>query len=235
MASTKWAWLAAWSLAAVLGCDKNRGAGPAAPEPLVPKSAPEDPVPTAASSPEPQVSKGPDAPPLTTDPPKPPPPPRLAVPEETKFNAWERRDPTSERPLHEWDRANLVMMHRYFRDLECAHLTMIDQGDGYLSGTRTPEQWATHKRTVIVDLNTWQQTIFRDNPRIMEKSKYLGTLLEMHELVMSGIPKAYTTADDKAVRRAAMYWRVLIAKVTTYTLTLGVTFEVATASDCKGR
>lgn len=187
--------------------------------------------PAAELAAEPAADVGPKA--QTPD--VPPRPTELAAPTAAEFKAWDRKDPMGEKHLSKWDKANMTLMHGYFRDLECARLTMIDEGSAYSSGAHTDVQWVAYKRTAVVSLNEWQEKVFRDNPRIAEKSKFVGTLLEMHELVTHRIPKAYDGKDDKAVEKTQVYWTVLIAKITKYTRTLSATFVVASASDCKDR
>jgi len=159
----------------------------------------------------------------------------LAAPTAAEFKAWDRKDPAGEKHLYEWDKANMSLMHGYFRDIECARLAMIDEGEAFVSGTHTEAQWTAHKRSAVLGLNKWQQKLFRDNPRIMEHSKYMGTLLEAHEVVVLSLPKAYNARDDEGTKLVNALWTVLMAKVSKYTTTLGGTFVAATSTDCASR
>jgi hypothetical protein len=59
-------------------------------------------------------------------------------------------------------------------------------------------------------------------PRIMEKSKFVGNILEAHELVMNGYPKSYNAHDETELERNDAHWLIVQLKFKKYVKQLGV-------------
>ena len=166
--------------------------------------------------------------------PEPPAPePELLPPTEAEFRAWDRKDPEGEKHLYKWDKDNLETMLGYVRHLECRRLAVIEAGEAFEAGTSSESDWFDFKRDEVRSLDAWQKQVFADHPRIAEKSKLIGQLLELHELVLYELPKAFNAKDATARAKADAHWMVVIAKVEKYATRLGETFEEATADDCK--
>ena len=157
----------------------------------------------------------------------------LAPPTEAEFKAWDRKDPETEKHLYKWDTANLDTMLGYIRHLECRRLAMIEAGESFEAGTSSESDWTDFKRDEILGLHRWQKQLFSDHPRIAEKSKFIGQILELHELVTYELPTAFNAKDAKARAKADAHWAIVIAKVDRYTKTLGGEWKDATADDCK--
>jgi hypothetical protein len=125
---------------------------------------------------------------------KPNPKPRpdgLPPPTSAEFKAWDRKDPAGEKHLYKWDKKNAEKMMGYWEELECFKEKMKEQGELSLKaepGSPEFEKWEQFKQAFIPHVNGWQQRLFAQEPRVMEKSKFVGNILEAHELVMHGYP-----------------------------------------------
>lgn len=161
---------------------------------------------------------------------KPNPKPRpegLAGPTEAEFKAWNRKDPEGEKHLYKWDKAHIKEMMNYWEQLECFREKVKEEGEkafGAEPGSPTEEQWYQFKRMFVTHIDGWQKRLFAEQPRILEKSKFIGHFLEAHELVMNGYPKAYNEADKTELEKADAHWIVVQAKVKKYTKNLGEEF-----------
>jgi hypothetical protein len=147
------------------------------------------------------------------------PPTGLPPPTDEEFKAWDRKDPEGEKHLHKFDKANLKKMLNYFGELECFREEMKKEGAkgaGAEPGSPTEEQWYQFKKEFIPMVNAWQQRLFANEPRILEKSKLIGHFLEAHELVMHGYPDAYNNNDQNAVAQADAHWMIIENKITKY-------------------
>ncbi|HEY8380049.1 MAG TPA: hypothetical protein VIK91_26345 [Nannocystis sp.] len=147
------------------------------------------------------------------------PPTGLPPPTDEEFRAWDRKDPEGEKHLHKFDKANLKKMFGYWRELGCFREKMKEEGEkakGAEPGSPTEEQWYQFKQVFIPMVNHWQQRLFANEPRILEKSKLIGHFLEAHELVMHGYPDAYNNNDDNAIAQADAHWVIVENKITKY-------------------
>ena len=169
--------------------------------------------------------------------PKPKPRPKgLGDPTKEEFDAWNRSDPEGEKHLHKWDKAHLDAMLGYWEELECFREEIKKEGEkarGAEPGSPTEEQWHQFKRVFIPHVNGWQQRLFAEQPRIQEKSKFVGNFLEAHELVMNGYPKAYNSNDAKELEKADLHWQVIEAKMSKYVKNLGEEFPELDPEDAK--
>lgn len=158
---------------------------------------------------------------------KPNPKPRpkgLEGPTEEEFAAWNRTDPEGEKHLYKWDKAHLDEMLGYWEDLQCFREEVKGAGQkafGAEPGSAQDEQWFQFKKGFVVHLDSWQKRLFSEQPRIKEKSKFLGNFLEAHEMIMNNYPVAYNESDEKAVKKADLHWTVVEAKMKKYTKSLG--------------
>lgn len=158
---------------------------------------------------------------------KPNPKPRpkgLAGPTEAEFAAWNRKDPEGEKHLYKWDKAHLDDMLRYWEHLECFREKVKEAGDGAFGaepGSPTEEQWFQFKRGFVTHIDGWQKRLFAEQPRVLEKSKFVGNFLEAHELVMHGYLKSYNNADKTDLKANDARWAIVEAKVKKYTKDLG--------------
>ena len=149
---------------------------------------------------------------------------KLAPPTEDEFRAWDRVDPEGEKHLYKWDKKNLKKMQKYWDQLRCYKERMVSEGDAALGAEpMTPqwEKWHQFKGGFIPFVNGWQQRLFANEPRILEKSKFIGNILEAHELVMNGFPKAYNQGDELELKKAAARWLIVNDKVKAYVEQLG--------------
>lgn len=158
---------------------------------------------------------------------KPNPKPRpdgLAGPTEAEFKAWDRKDPEGEKHLYKWDKANLSKMLGYWEEIECFREVVKENGMkafGAEPGTPVEEEWFQFKRMFVNHVNGWQQRLFAKEPRVQEKSKFIGNFLEAHELVMYGYPKAINLSDKTELEKADAHWMIVEAKVKKYVKNLG--------------
>lgn len=147
------------------------------------------------------------------------PPAGLPPPTDEEFKAWDRKDPEGEKHLYKYDKANLKKLLGYWGELECFRDKMKEEGAkgmGAEAGSPTEEQYYQFKQLFIPMVNTWQQRLFSNEPRILEKSKLIGHFLEAHELVMHGYPDAFNNNDQNAVAQADAHWLIIENKITKY-------------------
>jgi hypothetical protein len=148
----------------------------------------------------------------------------LPPPTDEEFRAWNRKDPGGEKFLYKWDKANLDKMVNYFEEIECFREKIKEEGEkarGAEPGSPEEENWYQFKKMFINHVNGWQQRLFANEPRILEKSKYIGHFLEAHELVMYGYPKAYNENDETALEKADAHWMIVMSKIKKYSKQLG--------------
>ena len=151
----------------------------------------------------------------------------LPPPTDAEFAAWNRKDPEGEKHLYKWDKANVDKMMGYWENLVCFQEKMKEEGDkalGFEPGSPQQEQWDQFKQAFIPHLDGWQKRLFAAEPRILEKSKYIGHILEAHELIMHGYPKAYNMGDKTELERNDAHWIIVHNKVKKYTNNLGGEF-----------
>lgn len=151
--------------------------------------------------------------------PKPRPDGFMAPPTDEEVAAWDRKDPEGEKHLYKWDKSNLDRMTGYWKELQCYREKVKSEGDkAFGSEPLSPEEekWTQFKQGFIPFVNRWQQRLFANEPRIQEKSKFIGNILEAHELVMNGYPKAYNDGDDVELKKADARWVVVEDKVKKY-------------------
>jgi hypothetical protein len=157
------------------------------------------------------------------------PPDGLPPPTEQEFKAWDRKDPEGEKHLYKWDKRFLPKMENYWKQLHCYKDRMKLEGDAALGKEPdSPEQekWAQFKGGYIEFLDRWQQRLFGNEPRILEKSKFIGHILEAHELIMYGYPKAYNDNDELELKKADAHWLLVEDKVLRYVERLGGKWEI---------
>mgnify|MGYP001187260007 CR=1 FL=1 len=145
-------------------------------------------------------------------------------PTEEELAAWDRKDPAAEKHLYTWDKDNYETIDDLWEDLACMRAQLMLAGEkafGAKKGSPEDEDWFAFKRDFILRADRWQQRMFAANPRLLEKSKFAGWILELHELLMSSYPRAYNDADRKAIDEADAQWEVVAAKAEEYTKTLG--------------
>lgn len=158
---------------------------------------------------------------------KPNPKPRpkgLAGPTDAEFTAWNRSDPEGEKHLYKWDKAHLGDMMRYWEHLECFREKAKLEGEkamGVEPGSPAEEQWFQFKRAFVTHIDGWQKRLFAEQPRILEKSKFIGNFLEAHELVMYGYLKAFNNGDKTELRAQEARWLIVQKKVQKYVGKLG--------------
>lgn len=143
----------------------------------------------------------------------------LPPPTDAEFKAWNRKDPGGEKHLYKWDKANLGKMVNYFEEIECFREKVKEEGQkafGAEPGSPEEEQWFQFKRMFVNHVNGWQQRLFAKEPRIQEKSKYIGHFLEAHELVMYGYPKAFNEGDKTELEKADAHWMIVMNKIKKY-------------------
>lgn len=162
-------------------------------------------------------------------------PPAPAAPTEEELRAWDRKDPLSESKLHDWDRDNLDVLLGYFRDLQCYYLATDAAGTAFGDGSSTEATWQAYKRTTAKAMNTWQLSLFADNPRIIEKSRFIGHLLEAHEIALHSLMGAHNEKDTAKLAKVAALFGVVRSKVDRYVTKLGGTLPETEAADCEGR
>lgn len=151
--------------------------------------------------------------------PKKRPPDGLPPPTDAELKAWDRKDPEGEKHLYKFDKANLKKMVNYWNELECFREKMIEEGEkafGVEPGSPAEEQWYQFKSVFIPFMNIWQQKLFANEPRILEKSKLISHFLEAHEAVMHNYPDAYNNNDANAVAIVDTNWTITENKITKY-------------------
>ncbi|MEZ4450082.1 MAG: hypothetical protein R3B09_11450 [Nannocystaceae bacterium] len=156
--------------------------------------------------------------------PKKRPPDGLPPPTDAELKAWDRKDPEGEKHLYKFDKANLKKMLGYWNELECFREKMMEEGEkafGVEPGTPDEEKWYQFKQLFIPMVNAWQQRLFANEPRILEKSKLIGHFLEAHELVMNGYPKAYNDSDRTEIQKSDAHWTIVENKIVKYLKNIG--------------
>ncbi len=167
---------------------------------------------------------------------KPRPHDKYGKPSSAEFKAWDRKDPEGEKHLYKWDKANMDRMMGYWEDVTCFREKMQQEGQkafGAEPGSPQGEEWFQFKRGFIQHIDGWQKRLFAAEPRINEKSKYIGHFLEAHELVMREIPAAYNESDKTALEKADAHWMIVAAKIKKYTNTLGGKFPEVDIDNAK--
>ncbi len=160
-----------------------------------------------------------------------PPPPTAA-----ELKAWDRKDPEGEKHLYKWDKANLAKMEKYWKELQCFREKVKEEGQAAFGAeplSPTEERWTGFKQGFILFVNGWQQRLFAAEPHILEKSKFIGNILEAHELVMNGYPGAYNESDELELKKQDARWLVVEDKVYNYAEQLGGKWERPDLSDPK--
>lgn len=163
--------------------------------------------------------------PKSDKPPPPPPPDELPPPSEAEFAAWNRKDPEGEKHLYKWDKRNLPRMWNYWLEMSCFRDKIKEEGaKAFGAEPQSPEdeKWYQFKRVFIPFLDVWQQRFFANEPRILEKSKFVGHFLEAHELIMNGYPKAYNEGDETELKKQDAHWLLVNDKVKRYVDQLGM-------------
>lgn len=163
---------------------------------------------------------------------------KMAPPTADEFRAWDRVDPEGEKHLYKWDKKNLKKMQTYWDELRCFEQRMAMEGDAALGAepmSPTWEKWHQFKGGFIPFINGWQQRLFANEPRILEKSKFVGNIIEAHELVMNGLPKAYNQGDDLELRKARARWIIVNDKVKAYVEQLGGTWHEVDEENAKSQ
>lgn len=160
----------------------------------------------------------------------------LPRPSEAEFAAWDRKDPEGEKHLYKWDKRNLDKMKNYWDELRCFREAIMVEGEkaaGAEPLSAEAEKWHQFKQGFIPFINGWQQRLFANEPRILEKSKFIGHILEAHELVMHGYPKAYNDGDEIELKKAEAHWVIVEDKVKGYAEQLGGEWTYLDTSDPK--
>jgi hypothetical protein len=169
-------------------------------------------------------SKAPEVPPDFKPNPKPR-PDDLKPPTDAEFSAWDRKDPEGEKHLYKWDKANGDRMLGYWEQLQCFREKVMEEGQkafGAEPGSPAEEQWFQFKRAYVVHLDGWQQRLFALEPRVQEKSKFIGNILEAHEAVMNNYPKAYNEGDKTELEKVEAHWTIVEQKMKKYAKNLGL-------------
>jgi len=169
-------------------------------------------------------SKAPDVPADYQANPKPR-PKDLPPPTDAEFAAWDRKDPEGEKHLYKWDKENGSRILGYWEQLQCFREKVMQEGQkafGAEPGSAAEEAWHQYKHAYVVHLNGWQQRLFALEPRIQEKSLYIGNILEAHEAVMNNYPKAYNMGDKDELEKVEAHWTIVEQKMKKYSKNLGV-------------
>ena len=159
---------------------------------------------------------------------KPNPKPRpegLAGPTEAEFKAWDRKDPEGEKHLYKWDKGHTEVIIDYWEQLECFREKVKEEGGkafGVEPGSPAEEQWFQFKRAYVVHLDGWQKRLFAEEPRILEKSKFIGNILEAHEAVMNNYPQAFNEGNKTELEKVEAHWTIVDQKMKKYAKNLGL-------------
>jgi hypothetical protein len=154
----------------------------------------------------------------------------LPPPTEAEIVAWDRQSPEVEAKLREWDKANIARLLGYWTDLACFRERVRAEGKlalGSARGSPPEERFFQFKRKFVEETNAWQQNLFTVEPRIIEKSHFIGRLLEAHELVAYTYPSAFSEGDQREVEKTDGYWAVVEGKTKKYAESLGATWKPA--------
>jgi hypothetical protein len=160
----------------------------------------------------------------------------LARPTDAEFKAWDRKDPEGEKHLYKWDKANMDRLLGYWEEIQCFREKVKEEGLKALGaepGSPEEEAWFQFKQFYVNHVNGWQQRPFAKEPRIQEKSKFIGNFLEAHELVMYGYPKAINDNDRSQLEEKELEWEVVETKVKKYVKNLGGEWPERDLSDPK--
>jgi len=143
----------------------------------------------------------------------------MPEPTAAELAAWDRKDPEGEKHLYKYDKKNLKKLVNYWQELECHREAVKVEGKkafGVEPGSPEEEKWYQFKQIFIPKINSWQQRLLSNEPRIMEKSKMIGHFFEAHELVMNGYPVAYNNGDEAELEKADLHWLVVENKISKY-------------------
>ena len=160
----------------------------------------------------------------------------LPPPTDAELKAWDRKDPEGEKHLYKWDKKNLTKMKGYWDELRCFREEVMKNGEKALGAepmSPESEKWHQFKQGFIPFVNGWQQRLFANEPRIQEKSKFIGNILEAHELVMHEYPQAYNNGDEIELKKAEAHWIIVDDKVKAYAEQLGGKWEYLDTTDPK--
>lgn len=149
----------------------------------------------------------------------------LAPPTDAEFAAWNRKDPEGEKFLYKWDKANGQRMLEYWEQLQCFREQVKEAGEkafGAEPGSPAEEQWFQFKRAYVVHVDGWQKRLFAEEPRVLEKSKFISNILEAHEHVMNNYPKAYNDGDKTEIEKVDAQWTIVEQKVKKYAKNIGL-------------
>lgn len=166
--------------------------------------------------------------------PKPPPPDGPPPPTDEEFKAWDRVDPEGEKHLYKFDKANSKRLLGYWKELVCFREAVKTEGaKAFGTEPMSPESeaWQRFKEGFIPFVNGWQQRLFAKEPRILERSKYIGNILEATELVMTGYPRAYNDGDEIELKKNDAHWLLVEDKMKDYTERIGAKWEVPNPDD----
>jgi hypothetical protein len=170
------------------------------------------------------ATKAPDAPADYKPNPKPR-PEDLKPPTDAEFSAWDRKDPEGEKHLYKWDKQNGARMLVYWEQLGCFREQVVEAGNkafGAEPGSPAEEQWFQFKRAYVVHLDGWQKRLFAEEPRILEKSKFIGNILEAHEAVMNNYPQAFNEGNKTELEKVEAHWTIVDQKMKKYAKNLGL-------------
>jgi hypothetical protein len=166
--------------------------------------------------------------------------PTSELPEPTaeELAAWDRKDPEGEKHLYKWDKANAKKMQTYWNELRCLRDKIKEEGQkafGAEPGGPEQEQWEQFKRAYILMVaDPWQQRLFAaEGQDILSKSKYIGNVLEAHELIINGYPTAYNDGDEVEVKIQDARWTVVENKVIDYSDKIGAPMKLPDLEDPK--
>lgn len=162
----------------------------------------------------------------------------LPGPTAEELAAWDRKDPEGEKHLYKWDKGNAKKMQTYWKELRCLRDKMKEEGEkafGAEPGGTEQQQWEQFKLAFIDPVvDSWQQRLFAaEGQDILTKSKYISNIIEAHELVMNGYPKAYNDGDEIEVKRQDALWTVVENKVVDYSDKIGAPFKFPDLEDPK--
>ncbi len=169
--------------------------------------------------------------------PKPPPPDKLPPPTEDELAAWDRKDPEGEKRYYKWDKKHLGQMNDYWKELTCFREKMKLEGDkAFGKEPLGPEKEAfdQFKAGFVLFADGWQKRLFAEQGRsILEKSLFIGHILEAHELVSNGYPRAYENGDAMELKQQDAHWIIVDDKVSSYAERLGGKWDMPDLSDPK--
>lgn len=149
--------------------------------------------------------------------------------------AWDRASPQRDAPLNAFDQQNFEKMQARMHDLECFRRRAIEHGEQSLSaepGSKADDAWFHFKRSFVMEMDTWQKQMFADDLRVIEKSKYIGPLLEAHEVVMHHLLRAYNEQDRERITKVGLMWEAAAARFDAHTTALGLVPRTVTDAHC---